>query len=179
MSKEKEQDFSEIVHPDLLAAQKFAYEPHGLSIDKLKREAESQEYGAFELEMNNLRIKFRVAKITPTKIGQFVTLWKRIGMGPIQPYDREDPVDLFVVSVRRGERFGQFVFPKEVLCEKDIVSKEGKGGKRAMRVYPPWDIPDNRQAEKTQKWQLLYFFEIRPNQSVDTALIQKLFLAKL
>ncbi|NNM43264.1 MAG: MepB family protein [Chlamydiae bacterium] len=179
MSKEKEQDFSEIVHPDLLAAQKFAYEPNGLSIDKLKREAESQEYGAFEFEMNNLRIKFRVAKITPTKIGQFVTLWKRIGTGPIQPYDRADPVDLFVISVRRGERFGQFVFPKEVLCEKDIVSKEGNGGKRAMRVYPPWDIPDNRQAEKTQKWQLLYFFEIRPGQYVDTLQIQKLFLAKL
>ncbi len=178
MSEENEQDLFEIGHLDLFTAQKFAYKSSGLSIVKLRREVESQEHGALEFEMNKLRIKFRVARITQTKIGQFVALWKRIGTGPIRPYDRADPVDLFVISVRRGDHFGQFVFPKEVLCEKDIVSKDGEGGKRAIRVYPPWDIPDNRQAEKTQKWQLLYFFEIKCNQCTDTSLVQKLFFIK-
>ena len=139
------------------------------------QEAESQAYAAFEFEINNQRIKFRAGKITPTKIGQFVTLWKR-GAKTIMPYDRADPVDLFVVSVRSADRFGQFVFPKAILCEKGVVSKEGKGGKRAMRVYPAWDITDNQQAKKTQVWQLRYFFEIHPNERIDTALVQKLFL---
>ena len=71
------------------------------------------------------------------------------------------------VSVRDAEHFGQFVFPKAVLYEKGIVSKDGKSGKRAMRIYPPWDITDSRQAKKTQAWQLMYFFEIHPNKNID------------
>lgn len=39
---------SGFIHPDLLAAQKLAYEPSGFVIDKLAREEESQEYGAFD-----------------------------------------------------------------------------------------------------------------------------------
>jgi len=148
------------IHPDLLAAQKRAYEPNGLVCGAIIQETESQEYGACTFEMAHKLIKFRVAKITPTKIGQFVTLWKRIGNGPIMPYDMADKVDLFVVSVRNGQHFGQFIFPKSVLWQKGFVSKDGKGGKRAIRVYPPWDITDSPQAQKTQSWQLLYFVEI-------------------
>ena len=88
----------------------------------------------------------------------------------------EDPIDLFIMSVRHHEHFGQFIFPKSLLCEKGIVSKEGKGGKWAMRIYPSWDITQNRQAEKTQAWQLLYFLEISPNRCVEFSHILKLFL---
>jgi len=166
---------SDTIHPDLLAAQRLMYEPAGLSCGNFVKEAESEEYGAFSFEMGHRSIKFRVAKITPTKIGQFVTLWKRTGNGPIQPYDSSDPIDFFVVSVRNANRFGQFVFPKSVLCEQGVVSKEGKGGKRAIRVYPAWDITDSRQAKKTQEWQLKYFFEIKPNVAIDATSVQKLF----
>jgi len=162
-----------IIHPDFLAAQKLAYEPNELICNAIIQETESQEYGACTFEMNNKTIKFRVAKITPTKIGQFVTFWKRIGSGPIMPYDLNDVFDLLVVSVRNAQHFGQFVFPKDVLQQKGLVSKDEKDGKRAMRVYPPWDIADNSQAKKTQAWQLLYFFEIQPN--VDNAKIKKFF----
>lgn len=175
MASKNEKNSLKLFPTDLLDAQKFAYEPSFLIIDNLVREKESEEYGAFQFEMNFRKILFRVAKVTPTKIGQFVTLWKRIGSGPILPYDVADPIDLFVVSVRSPEHFGQFVFPKAVLCEKGIILKEGKGGKRAMRVYPPWDVTDNRQAKITQKWQLLYFFEISPIK-VDTLRVQKFFL---
>ncbi len=161
------------MYSDLLAAQKYAYEPSGFSCINLQQEAESQDYGACEFEMNNRRIKFRAAKITPTKGGQFVTLWKRIGTGPIMPFDLADPVDLFVVSVRSADHFGQFVFPKSVLYEKGFVSKEGKGRKRAMRVYPPWDIANSAQAKKTQAWQCMYFLHIQP--TIDIVTIQKLF----
>lgn len=175
MRNKDKKSFLEIP-PDLLEAQKYAYEPSQLTSNNFMRESEGKEYGASQFEMNQRRIKFRVAKITPTKTGQFVTLWKRRRTGPILPYDMADDVDLFIVSVRTAQHFGQFVFPKVVLCEKGIVSKEGRGGKRAMRIYPPWDITDNQQAKETQAWQLLYFFEIPPQGNVDTVRVQKLFL---
>lgn len=171
----KKKNISEWIHPDLIAVQKFVYELGGLIIDEFVPEAESQEYGASEFKMNNRNIKFRVAKITPTKVGQFVTLWKRIDNGPIQPFDMADPFDLVVISVRTAERFGQFVFPKVILCKQGIVSKNGKKGKRAIRVYPAWDIVNNKQAIKTQKWQLPYFFEISSNRQADISFVQTLF----
>ena len=61
-------------HRDLVIAQELAYEPSGFTYHNLKKEAESKEYWASTFEMNHRRIKFRVGKITPTKIGQFVTL---------------------------------------------------------------------------------------------------------
>lgn len=160
---------------DLAAAIALAYEPSGLMCKNFEKEAESEEYGAFTFEMNDMRIKFRVGKITPIKVGQFVTLWKRIGDGVILPHDLDDSTDLFIVSARKGENFGQFVFPKTILFEKGIVSKEGKGGKRAMRIYPPWDITDSRQANKTQAWQLMYFFEIPHTNNIHVTKVQKLF----
>lgn len=170
--------YSELIHPDLLAAQKLVYEPAGLICKNIINENESEEYGACEFEINNLRIKFRTAKITPTKIGQFVTLWKRIEKGPILPYDMNDPVDLFIVSVRNNNHFGQFIFPKSILHKKGIISKDGKGGKRAIRVYPSWDITESKQAKKTQEWQLIYFFEIDLNKQTNVDKINTL-LSKL
>jgi hypothetical protein len=151
------------MHPDLVLADQLAFLSNELIITDFSREKESEEYGASDFKINDRRIKFRIGKITPTKIGQFTTLWKRIGKGPIIPFDVNDEIDLFIVSVRHGDRLGQFVFPKKILCQKGIISKEGKGGKRAVRIYPPWDFADNRQAKNTQIWQLLYFFEISPN----------------
>ncbi|MBA3603822.1 MAG: MepB family protein [Parachlamydiaceae bacterium] len=132
---------------DLVTAIGLAYEPKGLLCKNFVKEEESQDYSAYVFEMNHLRIKYRTGKITPTKIGQFVTLWKRIGDGDILPHDLSDPIDLFIVSVRDGEHFGQFVFPKHILFEKGVVSKDGKGGKRAIRIYPPWDTTESRQAK--------------------------------
>jgi hypothetical protein len=43
-----------------------------------------------------------------------------------------------------------------------------------MRVYPPWDIAINKQAEKTQSWQTKYFLPIKNNNETDLALAKKL-----
>ena len=152
---------------DLLATKNSIYDPCHFTCSKLIMEAESAEYGAYTFELNGLIIRFRIAKTTPTKAGQFVTLWKRIGNGPIQPYDISDPVDFFVISTRKNNNFGQIILPKSVLCQHDIVSIKGQGGKRAIRVYPPWDNALNKPAQKTQAWQMNYFFEIPQNESID------------
>jgi hypothetical protein len=112
--------------------------------------------------MNNMQVRFRAGKTTPKKMGQFVVLWKRALNGLITPFDVLDPIDLFIISARYDKYFGQFVFPKKILHEKGFIAEKNKGGKRAMRIYPPWDNTKNNQANKTQLWQLQYFFEIQP-----------------
>lgn len=159
----KNKCLSKVPHPDLLLAEDHVYKPSGLILQNLKIENESADYGASEFIIKNLSVKFRVGKITPTKVGQFVTFWKRIGGGPILPYEFTDSFDFLVVSVRAENHLGQFVFPKAVLCEKGIVSCHGKEGKRALRIYPPWDKADNPQAKKTQAWQLQYFIKFSEN----------------
>ncbi len=141
-----------------------------------KPELESQEYSAARLEIGHARVVFRVAKITPTKVGQFVTLWKRIGNGPIMPFDAVDQIDFCMISVSSKDHFGLFIFPKSVLINKDIFSANGQGGKRAIRVYPSWDVTDSKQAKATQAWQLRYFIEISPDGFCDKDSLRKLLL---
>ncbi len=160
-----------MTHSDLLLTEEI-YKSSGLILENLRNEDESADYGASDFSINDRSIKFRVAKITPTKVGQFVTFWKRIGKGPIMPYDIDDAFDFLIVSVRTEKDFGQFVFSKEILSEKGIISSNRKEGKRALRVYPPWDKADNSQAKKTQAWQLQYFINF---QSFDPTQLRHLF----
>jgi len=155
------------IHPDLRAAQALLYHPLGFTCSVPQREDESADYGAYTLEVNGLHTRFRVAKITPTKVGQFVTLWKRMGLGPIQPFDLVDPLDCCVVSTHSAGHWGQFVFPKTVLAQRDVLSKNNVGGKRAIRVYPSWDHPTNRQAQNTQAWQRDYFLDLSADRAID------------
>jgi hypothetical protein len=163
------------IHPDFLAAADRIYGPLRLECSALEVEPESAEYGACHFRLGEWSLVFRASKITPTKIGQFVTCWKRIGNGPIQPFDASDSFDLLVVSCRSGEHFGQFIFPKSVLREKDIVSVQNKGGKRGIRVYPPWDEPESRQAQRTQVWQSAYFLKIDENAALDEVRTRRLY----
>jgi hypothetical protein len=164
-----------LVYQELNEVQHRVYDLLEFKYSQPVIESESSEYGACDFELNHLSVKFRVAKITPTKIGQFVTLWKRIEKGPIQPYDSSDSLDFVIINTRKGEHFGQFIFPKAVLCHQDVFSINNIGGKRAIRVYPPWDIAVNRQAQKTQKWQLEYFLEIPKNTEIDVTRAKLLY----
>ncbi len=163
------------IHSDLADALELVYKPENILCTEIQAETESVEYGAHSFKLNNYNIRFRVAKITPTKVGQFVTLWKRVAGGPIQPYDVADSVDLFVINVRKDSNLGQFVFPKTVLYEQDIVSSNAQGGKRAIRVYPPWDTGLNTQAKKTQKWQLKYFLDLSLNKPINQTQFKQLY----
>lgn len=151
------------------------YDQCGFVCSEMIVEPESCEYEACRFKLDNRNVLFRVAKITPKKLGQFVVLWKRIGSGPIQPYDALDNVDLVVINVFDGSSAGQFVFPKSVLIDKSIFSKDGSGGKLGFRVYPSWVNGLNASAEKTQRWQLKYFVEFSNSELIDFDKIKKLY----
>ncbi|MBO7936843.1 MULTISPECIES: MepB family protein [Streptomyces] len=145
------------VHADLRAAKALVYDPCGFTCSRPVPEAESAEYAAHEFTLDGRAVRFRAGKTTPTKAGQFVTVWKRSPGGPIQPFDVTDPVDLFVISTRDRQGFGQFVFPLDALRAHGVVSAAGSGGKRAFRVYAPWVTTTNRQAGRAQAWQADFF----------------------
>ena len=136
------------------------YKKCELEVSEFMFEMEAKAYDACQYNLNKLRIISRRAKITPKKVGQFVTFWKRNENGPIEPFKETDLFDFYVVNVRRDINFGQFVFPKYALIKNGIISTRTKEGKRGFRVYPNWDITKSKQAEQTQKWQLKYFYEI-------------------
>jgi hypothetical protein len=161
---------------DLNIVIKSIYNQHGFVCTHPLAELESTEYRACTFKINNKSVRYREAKITPTKIGQFVTLWKRIEKGPIQPFDILDDIDMVIISVRDKEHLGQFIFPKSILIEKGILTSKNKEGKRALRVYPPWDKTDSKQAQKTQQWQLNYFLEISSIESFDSIRMKSLFM---
>ena len=121
-------------------------------------EAESADYGACRADLHGLRLVLRVAKTTPTKTGQFVTVWKRPHPeADIAPLDEADPVDVVIIAVADGAQHGLFIFPRSVLLERGVMSRAGAGGKRALRVYPPWCAPASTQAQRTQRWQAQWF----------------------
>ena len=153
------------------------YKPCGFSISLVTEEAEGAAYGASSFRLNQHQMKFRIAKITPTKIGQFVTLWKRNSAGVTCPFDYSDLIDIVVISTRYKNLFGQFVFPRKVLIEKGIISTETREGKRGFRVYPPWDKAVNKQALKTQSWQLNYFLMCPEKGRVDHENAQLLYFS--
>ncbi len=159
---------------DLETAKVLVYDQCNLSFGNLNRNVESNEYGACSFDLNGKKIEHRVSKITPTKIGQFVTIWKRNKLGITQPFDYKDKIDYIIITSRRGDNFGQFIFPKKILADKGIITLNGKSGKRGIRVYPPWDIPTSKQAEKTQNWQLNYFLTINEKVFIDFDLAKKL-----
>lgn len=139
------------------------YKKCDLVVSNFKWEMESKEYEACRFNLDNLKIISRNAKITPKKVGQFVTFWKREINQPIAPFDENDDLDFFVVNLQDDKQKGQFVFPKSFLVKKGIISTAKKEGKRAFRIYPPWDVTKSKQAAQSQKWQLEFFYEITTN----------------
>jgi len=166
---------SESFESDLQLAKKLLYNECGFQLQNLIWNSESANYGACSFELNNYKIQFRVTNITPSKIGQFVAIWKRNSEGITAPFDVSDSLDFMIISVRDSENFGQFIFPKSVLVSHGIISQNEKGGKRGIRVYAPWDKPENKQAIKTQAWQVNYFVEIKENLPVDVELVKHIF----
>lgn len=171
----KQQTALSNIYNDLYLLQQQVYDAYSMQYSSPIFEAESVEYSACKFTVNHLRVACRAAKITPVKIGQFVTLWKRSPHGPIEPFNINDPIDLIVITVRNKGKLGHFVFPIAELQAKGIISGNDKVGKRAFRVYPPWNTPINKQAKATQNWQLEFYFEITPLDSKGNPSLENLY----
>ncbi len=161
---------------DLTVTKQILYSKLNIALQNIKLENESTAYSACAFQINKLSILYREANITPTKTGQFVTIWKRNNVGITEPFYVNDNIHLVVIICRSGEKFGQFVFPKSILSEKRIFTKNNVEGKRGIRVYPPWDITTSKQAMQTQAWQLEYFLEMTTEINIDRA--KKLYRLK-
>lgn len=103
------------------------------------------------------RAVFRLAKLTPTKPGLFVTLWKRDEYGQTRPYSQADGVDEFHIAAFTALGYGFFTFTAEDLAEHGVLSSDAKPGKRGFRLYTPSDTGLNPNASKTQAWQRRFF----------------------
>lgn len=145
--------------------------PADYSVDSAAR-----EYGGVRFTLAGCKVVFRVAKVTPTKVGQFVTLWKRpCPGGEITPLDSADDIDFVVVHVSSEGQCGQFIFDRETLLSRGVFAINGRGGKRALRVYPPWSQPAARQAVQSQKWQIECFVAMTPWEPASILRIRDLF----
>jgi hypothetical protein len=156
-------------------AKVLVYDKCGFKFTNFIPESESVEYAAASFHLNGKSVTWRVSKITPTKMGQFVTLWKRNKEGVICPHQSNEATDLYVIHCLGDNLIGQFVFTKEILIQQGVLSSPGKKGKLGFRVYPKWDIAKNKQAQTTQNWQLNYFLELNRKSSSDLSRIHALY----
>ena len=137
------------------------YEPKQITVESIQEEKQNAEYGAGVFRLSSKTVRFRVAKITPTKIGQFVAFWEKDNNNKNRPFIFEEAPELLVVTTfKNNNEFGQFVFPKDILVKKNILRTTSTTGKMAIRVYPSWDTPTSKQALNTQKWQAPYFVDM-------------------
>lgn len=150
------------IYPDVLSIKSMLSEHFRIQLEDYFQEPNGIPYSACGFSLNGKKIRFRSANLTPKKLGQFVTLWKRNETGSTAPLDSADPFDGIMVSARKADAFGLFIFPKSILSEHTVISTREQGGKRGFRVYPPWDSLVSRQAIKTQSWQSDYFVELQP-----------------
>lgn len=174
MTKENPLSIINSLHHDLQTIKSTIYDKYGLEVTHLKVQEESKEYAACSFKLNNKTIEHRLAKITPTKTGQFVTIWKRNADGITEPFNAVDDIDYLFISTRKDDNLGQFIFPKSVLIDKGIFTLKEKDGKRGIRVYPPWDVATSKQAITTQNWQVKYFLTVSNNKQANADTIKQL-----
>jgi len=141
-------------------------------ITNLTEDQESASYSGCDFQLGGQNIKFRKAKITPKKIGLFVTLWQRNSQGQTMPFTANDNIDYCIIVAEQAPYNGFFIFPKQVLIDRQILSTARKEGKRGFRVYPDWSITENKQATSSKNWQGQYFIDLRiPAQEIKKKLI--------
>lgn len=144
------------------------YAPHHLTIKNIQEETQNADYGAGMFQLDSKSVRFRVAKITPTKVGQFVSFWEKDAANKNQAFSYENATDLLVINTfHTNGDFGQFVFPKEVLLQQNILKTANTKGKWLLEftlvgIRPP----ANRQSQLKSgnhrillKWTLLLVYQ--------------------
>ncbi|GGE97848.1 hypothetical protein SAMN05443634_106173 [Chishuiella changwenlii] len=150
---------------ELQLLEKIIFKPIDLQITDVVKDKECEEYLGFNFKVNEWNIKFRKSKITPKKVGQFVTFWKRNEEKQTEPFHLNDEFDFYIIASFDENNSGFFIFPKDILAKKQLISINEKEGKRGYRVYPNWVKTENKQAQKTQAWQVNYFVNLHHTDS--------------
>lgn len=131
----------------------------GLSPSSPTKDTYNSEYEGFCFQVKGLSFRSRRAKKTPKKQGYFVAFWEKDANNKNTPYNFETFPDRLVISILDGDLSGQFVIPKNILREKQILKHNGAKGKMALRFYPSWETSLNKTAQAAQKWQCDYFID--------------------
>jgi len=90
----------------------------GMNFTPQTRDIECEEYSGYTCLLDTFTIKFRKAKITPKKIGQFVTVWERNAEGITTPFSISDPFDFYLIltkasSLSLGQLYIHTLLPLE------------------------------------------------------------------
>ena len=156
-----------MIHPDVAEAVTLLGSLGGAAAEiEIDREIDNADYGAAVTRIGLGRLRFRVGRVTPKKVGLFVAVWRRSPSGPTEPFPADD-VDHLIILTRDGPLTGLFMFPRSALESHGIVSVAQKGGKRGFRVYPPWAQTENPQAIRTQAWQGAFFLDTSDGVDLD------------
>jgi hypothetical protein len=144
------------------------FEKLNIAVLDITKDNECDEYFGYHFKLNQFNIKFRKSKVTPKKIGQFVTLWKRNPeTKETEPFEIDDNFDFYIIAAEFNNEYGFFFFPKNILGKNNILRDNTKLGKRGFRVYPDWDIPENQQAKKTKQWQTEFFINFSDHNALE------------
>ncbi|MBF2441708.1 MepB family protein [Listeria innocua] len=128
-------------------------------LEIIREELQNKEYRGMivKIAKDGTMIRTRLAKKTDKKAGYFVAFWEKDELGKNCPFDENDSADFLCIVVIDGDLNGLFVFPRQCLIEKGILTSEVGIGKMAARFYPSWCQDLNKIAKKTQAWQQAYF----------------------
>lgn len=162
-------------YPELEQISQLLFKPLGIETTNVVAQKVNENYSAHTFMINEYKVVFRAAKITPTKTGQFVALWNRNEAGISKPYSWSDNNDFYIIAARKYSNFGVFIFPKDILLQNRVLTDNLKEGKRGFRVYPIWDETTNKQAIRTQLWQTNYFFDLSDENKIDLKRVKEFF----
>ena len=102
----------DVISSDLMHFKEYVYDRCGFILTNFSRSPESEEYDACSFLLNGKSVQYRASKITPAKVGQFVTIWRRNKAGVTEPFNITDDLDFIIITAKRGDETGQFIFPK-------------------------------------------------------------------
>lgn len=143
------------------------------NLENIKYENQNIDYEALVFTIGKEKFRSRLGKLTPKKQGYFVAFWEKNDRGVNVPYSYKESPGKLIINIIDGEKFGQFILPKDILLEKNILSDEKHKGKMAARFYPPWELGLNKTALKTQEWQGDYFINL--GEDVDLIKLKNLY----
>lgn len=129
---------------------------------RVEPEEQNSDYESGTTTIDGQRWRLRTARVTATKPGAFVAVWRRSRQGNTEPFPADESVAGLAVFVEQGANRGVFWFTGEHLRELGITSSERQAGKRGFRVYPAWCAGLNREAARSQAAQAAAFVQVSP-----------------